>query len=68
MIEEAQFIKKTHSGKSNDLDRWECPICRAKKAPECRFNLRPNKRGQFHTCRFCKNIIKIPELKDESET
>lgn len=68
MIEEAIFIKRTRSGKTDDLDRWECPICRRNKEPECRFNLKSQKRGQFHTCRFCKNIIKIPELKNEDKT
>jgi hypothetical protein len=53
----AKFIAKTHSGHSDNLDRWECPHCRETGAPECRFNLSPDKRGTVHKCRFCKTEL-----------
>jgi len=33
--------------------RWECPNCRAKANPECRFNLSPKRDGGKYKCRFC---------------
>ena len=50
----AIFIKKTDIQTSAETkDRWECPACRKNKAPECRFNLSPKKRGSKYNCRFC---------------
>jgi hypothetical protein len=37
--------------------RWECPICRKNKEPECRFNLSHKKTGLSHKCRFCKTEL-----------
>jgi len=48
-----KFVGKTHSSKSSDLDRWECPVCRKEEMSECRFNLNPKKRGMVWKCRFC---------------
>jgi len=48
-----KWIKNTHSGKSQRLDRWECPVCVERNSPEKRFNLNPKKRGKIWKCRFC---------------
>lgn len=59
----AKFIKKTFSAYSSETkDRWECPACRENKAPECRFNLSPKKRGSTHKCRFCKTELLLDPL------
>ena len=50
-MRKAKFISKTNN--RGVKDRWECPFCRDKGAPECRFNLSPKKRGSIHKCRFC---------------
>lgn len=47
-----KFIKTTQN--RGDKDRWECPNCREKKMPECKFTLSKKKRGKSHVCRFCK--------------
>lgn len=51
-----KFIGETNVRGVNK-DRWECIYCRENGASECRFNLNKNKRGKFHKCRFCKNMI-----------
>ncbi len=66
----AKFIKKTHGattrGGSGEMkDRWECPACRKNKAPECRFNLSPKKRGTKHKCRFCGTELLLDPFGDE---
>jgi rubrerythrin len=48
-----KWIGSTHSGKSANLDRWECPVCVKEDLPEKRFNLSPKKRGKVWKCRFC---------------
>lgn len=59
-IRKAIHIKTTFlQGSFNTKDRWECPFCRDKGAPECRFNLNKNKRGQIWNCRFCGMALKL---------
>ena len=54
----AKFISETAvAGVSKD--RWECPICRKNKSPECRFNLSSKKRGLLHNCRFCGTELEL---------
>ena len=61
----AKFIKKTHVQTSAESkDRWECPNCRKNGAPECRFNLSPEKRGTKHKCRFCGIELKLDPFGD----
>lgn len=55
---EAILITKTHVAGVKKL-RWECPICRKNKAPECRFNLTAKTKDIIHKCRFCKNELII---------
>lgn len=40
-------------------DKWECPICREKEEPECRFNLSLKKRGSIQRCRFCGEKLEL---------
>ena len=47
----AKFIGKTQN--RGTKHRWECPNCREKRNPECRFNLSIKKTGGKHKCRFC---------------
>lgn len=54
----AKFIGVTHGGQGKK-HRWECPNCRSKKAPECRFNLSPKKTGGKHKCRFCGTELEL---------
>jgi len=62
-IPSAKYIGDTHSSKAQHLDRWECPRCRADpKQPECRFNLKLDKRGKIWKCRFCKKSL-LMEMK-----
>ncbi len=51
-----KFIKTT-SVRGVNKDRWECPVCRSNKSPECRFNVSIKKRGSKHKCRFCKIVM-----------
>jgi len=55
----AKFIKKTFSSHSSNLNRWECPNCRANKKPECRFNLDQKKINILWKCRFCKKELEL---------
>ena len=50
-------------GTCNLKDRWECPFCKAKGSPECRFNLSKKSRGKIHKCRFCGMILKLEKKK-----
>ena len=64
-MRKAKHIKTTRLQSSyNDCDRWECPFCRDKGAPECRFNLSKNKRGKIWKCRFCGMLLKLELKKD----
>ncbi len=66
MAKQEKFIhvKGTGNIKESDLDRWECPICRENKEPECRFNLKQSKRYMIWPCRFCgSKLLLDPEKK-----
>ena len=55
-------MKATYIGRTNnrgEKDRWECPNCRAKKSPECRFNLSTKKTGGKHKCRYCGTELEL---------
>ena len=47
------------AGRNGNLCRWECPICRTNKEPECRFNLTKVKTGGVWPCRFCKTLLEL---------
>lgn len=47
--------------------RWECPVCRANKHPECRFNLSFSKDGKTHKCRYCKTELELKVKKMDKE-
>lgn len=54
----AKFIGETHSSKSRNLHRWECPTCRENlREPECRFNLDAKRINTEWRCRFCKRML-----------
>lgn len=53
----AQYLGRTEN--RGTKDRWECPVCREKGNPECRFNLSPKKTGGKHKCRFCGTELEM---------
>ena len=55
-MEKALFIGETAIA-GRIKHRWECPICRANKEPESRFNLSLSKDNKIYKCRFCKNLL-----------
>lgn len=57
-ILKAKFLGKT-SIAGVEKNRWECPNCRIKKNPECRFNLTPKNKVITKNCRFCKQALEI---------
>ena len=61
-INKAKFIKDTFVA-GRKKQRWECPNCRIKKEPECRFNLVPSKENKKHKCRFCNNELLLKKWK-----
>ncbi|MFW5895596.1 MAG: hypothetical protein ACOCT9_02510 [archaeon] len=59
-----KHVRETGNAYGGGLDRWECPVCRDNNAPECRFNLKQDKRGKYWKCRFCKTKLLL-EKKNE---
>ena len=58
----AKFIGET-SVAGRIKQRWECPVCREAKAPECRFNLSQKKQETKYKCRFCGTELLINKNK-----